>query len=220
MPQPRRARTFGFMSALLLVLSSGVAWAAEEPAARGLMNFETEQTGAILARSADGKPWRRFGNATNDHLQVTGKAERVLAGQRSAQFGLRWPAKFAAVRCTLETPLNLTDHAAITMLVRSELPHTTTTVNLTLGDGATTYALRTPLPLQPGVNRLVFPLDPQQWQRTDGRGAATDVWRQVSEIGLTFQRQPEDAAAATETLIFDDVTLWRTAPPAEGKAAP
>ena len=61
-------------------------------------DFESYNSGQIIGKNWDTKPWRRFGNATNDNVVATGADGKVISGRRSAEYGASWPNRFGAIR--------------------------------------------------------------------------------------------------------------------------
>ena len=74
-------------------------------------DFESYNSGQIIGKSWDTKPWRRFGLATNDNVVATGVDGKVISGRRSAEYGAFWPNRFGAIRFAFNKQVDLTEFA-------------------------------------------------------------------------------------------------------------
>jgi len=172
-------------------------------------DFESYNSGQIIGKSWDTKPWRRFGNATNDNVVSTGVDGKVITGRRSAQYGAFWPNRFGAIRFAFNKNADLTQYATASVKIRSSNPSTNTRVKLAISDGETTYLTTLGQDLTHKVQTLTFSLDPADHILADGSGSFKDVITNAAMIGLDFT---STSGQYDESLIFDDFELHNAEP--------
>ena len=167
-------------------------------------DFESYNSGQIIGKSWDTKPWRRFGEATNDNVVATGVDGKVVSGRRSAEYGVFWPNRFGAIRFAFNKKVNLTEYATVSVKIRSSNPTTHTRVKLAISDGETTYLTTLGQDLTHKIQKLTFSLDPADHILADGSGSFKDVITSAEMIGLDFT---STEGQYDESIIFDDFEL-------------
>lgn len=167
-------------------------------------DFESYNSGQIIGKSWDTKPWRRFGTATNDNIVATGVDGKVISGRRSAEYGAFWPNRFGAIRFAFDKKVDLSKYATASIKIRSDKPTTHTRAKLAISDGETTYLTTLGQDLTHKVQTLTFSLDPADHILADGSGSFKDVITNATMIGLDFT---STEGQYDESIIFDDFEL-------------
>ena len=207
MPRP----TPLLLCACALAASFAAALAAPGDDDRMIDDFESYEAGQVIASSAKSVPWRRFGDATRDDHVATDRADRVIAGYRSGQYSVAWPAKFGMVRYVIE-PKNFTTSQAILVKIRSDCDvQTSTRVQLNLTNGRAAFESKKAVELSNDADakEIVFLVDPDKLERVDGDRSVTakDLLLAVTEIGLKFTSPNGDTYK--ETILLDDLRIRR-----------
>lgn len=181
-------------------------------------DFESYEAGQVIGPSAVSKPWKRFGDATNDNLVVVGQADRVISGSQSAQYCVVWPGSFGILRYSFEKPADLSGYVAVSFKVRSAdvryaqsegeesqyVGDTHTTVTLTLSNSSTTYEAVVAKPLSSEPQTYTIFLTEGILVPVEGLHRFSALLSGVHEIGLTFR---STGGEYTETIIIDDLKL-------------
>ena len=199
---------FAFFLASFLLSSAASA-------ERLLEDFEHYNDGMIIGDGPTSVPWRRFGNATNDNVVVTNRANAVIAGALSAQYCVYWPNKFGSARYAFEEPTDLGEYAAVSFKVRScDTAHATiqaspeqstfTTVSLVVSNGETTYESTKAVPLSSKAQTIITYLAESDLMLVDGSQSFEKVVSAAAEIGMTFR---STQGLYTETIVLDDLKL-------------
>ena len=191
-----------------------------------LDDFESYRDGQMIGISASSTPWRRFGDATNDDLIVTGVQGRVINGALSAQYCVYWPNRFGSIRFAFPEPTDLSSYIAASCTIKStDIVHaetdgnmpdpiTYTDVALVISDGSTTYEAAVPVPLSREPQTVTFYLtegimltgqhNKINPSTGDEVSAFSKVISSVDNIGLMFRSRQ---GQYTETIVIDDFTL-------------
>lgn len=176
-------------------------------------NFEAYKPGQIIGKSWDSTPWRRFGLATNDNVVCTATDGKVVAGQRSAEYGAFWPNRFGAIRYVFDAATDLNVYTGAAVKIRSDNATTNTRVKLAISDGDTTYISGVGQALTNKVQSINFSLDPADMVLADGAHAYADVVANAKMIGMDFT---SGEGQYTESIIFDDFELKEKLEQTEG----
>lgn len=195
-------RTLGLTAvSLIVVLASAGAGMAQTV----VENFESYKNGQVVGSSYNSKPWRRFGEATNDNVIATAVRSKVISGKMSGLYGVFWPNRFASAMCAFDAARDLSQNEGMSLKMRSNEPATKTRVRLSVTDGNTTYLSRDSQALTDQVQDFAFTLSVDDMERVDGTGDYDSVVKGATAVG--FQLEAPKDAQYLETINFDDLTL-------------
>jgi hypothetical protein len=172
-------------------------------------NFESYDDGQIIGPSAQSTPWRRFGNATVDNVVATAHPSKVIAGDLSAQYVVRWPAKFGSARYAYAAPTDLRAYAALSLTLRSDQAQSGTVLRLVIDDGETSFLSKASFPVTDQAQRCAVALTAAAFERAAGNAAFDAVLAKIKSIGFNVTNPRTEAQGQlTQVLVFDGLCLY------------
>ena len=193
-------------SALAIVaLTAGLSSPSRSEVVDDFEAYESEQ---IVGASAQSSPWFRVGVATIDNVTATANASLVIDGERSGHYLVRWPARFGSARYRFESPRDLSGYAGFSLMLKSDVADTQTSVRLLIGGRESIYLVKTAVPLSAEPARFAADFAAESYELVYGLAGFDEVLTHAEALGFQITNATEEGGAeVTELVVMDDLML-------------